>query len=390
MIKDSKQRLFEMMNRVGGMPLVEESTNMPNLPVGITPEDFIPLDDYIKEVPCTTEIKEDNPTEFGAKINKVPDIQNLLNKKDTEITNKHQNYNTGGRIHAGTIEDIKTDDNNFDIEKLKTILSQKPDTKQFLTQNKKMGKSNFFNVTLPAFKGLIYNQADGEFYVVDVCSKAGACLRDCYAQMGRYIMFDATVRLNTQKLNYLMNNWSEWKQRMITTIKALSWGGGAVIRWHDSGDFISEKYLQIAYEIAKATPDDNHYAYTKEVGMVLNSEVPDNFEFKFSYGGTQDAMIDPNLHGHSRIVPEELFKDLQPKDTGEGWNFSPEAIEILKDRVVKQYGLSRDILLTNQELMNIPYNKNAQRKWIVLNWSGNNDVPALRRDVLAVYNLKHR
>jgi len=227
MIGNNKQRLFEMMNRVGGMPLVEESSNMPNLPIGITADDFISLEDYIEQVPCSTGVNEDNPTEFGAKMNKVGDIQNLLAKKDSEIANKHQNYNTGGRIHGKTLGDIKIDDKNFDIEKLKVILSQKPDAKQFLSQNEKMGKSNFFNITLPAFKGLIYNQTDDKFYVVDVCSKAGACLRDCYAQMGRYIIFDATVRLNTQKLNYLMNNWTEWKTRMITTIKALSWGGGS-------------------------------------------------------------------------------------------------------------------------------------------------------------------
>jgi len=168
--------------------------------------------------------------------------------------------------------------------------------------------------------------------------------------------------------------------------------GGAVIRWHDSGDFISDKYLQIAFEIARATPEDEHYAYTKEVGMVLNSDIPDNFEFKFSYGGIEDKMINPNVHGHSRIVPDELFKDLQPKDTGEGWNFSPQAIEILKDRIAKKYGVERNKLLTNDEIMKIPYDKRAkhERKWIIINWSGNNDIPALRRDVLAIYNLKHR
>lgn len=393
MIKDNKQRLFEMMNRVGGMPLAEEATNMPNLPVGISPDDFIPLKDYIEQVPCSTGVNEiDDPNEFGAKMSKVPDIQKLLTKKDAEIANKHQNYNTGGRIHGDTMDDVRIDDENFDIEKLKEILSQKPNTKQFLTQNKKMGKTNFFNVTLPAFKGLLYNQTDGQFYVVNVCSKAGECLRDCYAQMGRYIMFDATVRLNTQKLNYLMNYWSEWKERMIATIKALSWGGGAVVRWHDSGDFLSDKYMEIAFDIARQTPNDNHYAYTKEVGRVLGSQVPDNFEIKFSYGGTEDKLINSKVHGHSVIVPEELFKDLQPKDTGEGWNFTPQAVETLKDRVAKYYKVDRNILLTNKEIMDIPYDNRAkhERKWIVINWSGNNDIPALRRDVLAVYNLKHR
>jgi hypothetical protein len=140
MIKDNKQRLFEMINRVGDMPLAEEATNMPNLPVGISPDDFIPLKDYIEQVPCSTGVNEiDDPNEFGAKMSKVSDIQKLLVKKDAEISNKHQNYNTGGRICGDTMDDVRINDKNFDIEKLKKILLQKPNTKQFPTQNKKMG-----------------------------------------------------------------------------------------------------------------------------------------------------------------------------------------------------------------------------------------------------------
>lgn len=393
-MKNNKLRLFEMMNRVGGMPILTEKgvNKMSNLPPGILPTDFTPLEDYIKDVPCDTNVNEDNPLEFGAKMKKVDDIQKLLAKKNDEIEAKKQDYETGGRIHSGTIEDIRTNNGEFNIDELKTILKHIPTQSQFLKQNGKMGKSNFFNVTLPAFKGLIYNQNDDKFYVVTVCTKAGECTRDCYAQMGRYIMFDDTVRLNTQKLNYLMNHWIEWKARMITTIKALSWGGGSVLRWHDSGDFISEKYLEIAFDVAKQTPEDNHYAYSKEINMVLNSKIPDNFEIKFSFGGQEDHLINPNIHGHARVVPEELFKDLQPKDTGEGWNFTPESIEVLKDRIVNEYGINRNLLLTNDQLMKIPYDKRGEhtRKWFVVNWSGMNDVPALRKDVLGVYNLKHR
>ena len=392
MLKNNKHRLFEMMSKVAGMPMLNENKNLQtsDMPPGISPNDFISLEDYNKEVPCSTEVNEENPSDFGAKLKPVDDIQKLLNKKSGEIENKKQNYDTGGRIHGGTLSAIKTGE-EFDIEKLKKILSEKPNNEQFLKQNSKMLKSNFYNVTLPAFKGLIYNQTDDNFYVVNICDKAGACIRDCYAQMGRYIMFDATVRLNTQKLNYLMNHWSEWKTRMINTIKSIGWAGGAVIRWHDSGDFISEKYLEMAFDVARATPNDFHYAYTKEVGMVSNSNVPDNFEIKFSYGGKEDKLIDSSKQGHSKIIPVEIFKDLQPKKGENIWNFSPESIEILKDRIAKAYNVDRNLLLTNDELMNIPYDNKEkhERKWIVINWSGNNDIPALRKDVLGVYNLKH-
>jgi hypothetical protein len=392
MTKYTPQRLLEMMNRVGGMPMVTEVdvNRMSNLPPGISPEDFTPLEKYVEEVPCATNVNEDNPSDMGANMRPVDDIQKLLKQKSGEIKAGHQDYETGGRIHGGTLDDIASAGGKFNVDELKKILMHVPTQSQFLTKNRKMGKSNFYNVTLPAFKGLIYNQTDDKFYVVTTCSKAGECTKDCYAQMGRYIMFDVTVRLNTQRLNYLMNHWTEWKARMVATIKALSWDGGAVtvIRWHDSGDFLSEKYLQMAFDVAKETPKDHHYAYSKEVSMIQNSQVPPNFEVKFSYGGKEDAMIDPQTQGHARVVPEELFKDLQPKETGKGWEFTPEAIETLKDRIAQHYGVERDRLKTNAELVNIP--KGDERKWIAVNWSGMDDRPALRRDVLGVYNLKHR
>jgi hypothetical protein len=391
MTKYTPQRLLEMMNRVGGMPMVSEVdiNKMSNLPPGISPDDFTPLEKYVEEVPCTTNVNEDNPLDFGANVKPVDDIQKLLKKKTGEIQAGHQDYETGGRIHSGTLDDIASAGGKFNVEELKKILMHVPTFNQFISQNAKMGKSRFMNITLPAFKGLLYNQTDDKFYVVTTCSKAGECLKDCYAQMGRYIMFDATVRLNTQRFNYLMNHWSEWKDRMISTIKSISPMGGLVLRWHDSGDFLSEKYLQMAFEIAKATPRDHHYAYSKEVSMIQKSQIPSNFEIKFSFGGKEDALIDPKTQGHARVVPEELFKDLQPKETGKGWEFTPEAVEILKDRIAQHYGVERDKILTNAELANIEP-PGDERKWIVVNWSGMNDMPALRKDVLGVYNLKHR
>ena len=32
----------------------------------------------------------------------------------------------------------------------------------------------------------------------------------------------------------------------------------------------------------------------------------------------------------------------------------------------------------------------GERKWIIINRTGNNDIPALRKDVLGVYNLEHK
>ena len=404
-MKDSRQRLFEMMNRVSGMPLIKENNGFFNLPPGFNSNDFMPLEDYVIKYPCNSDVNEENfkktnPNEFGANLKPVDDIQALLRKKEDEINKKKHDYETGGRIHNKTIEDIKTAEGDFDIVKLKEILEYVPTENQLLGQNSKMKKTNFYNITLPELKGLIYKQTDEKFYVVVVCPHAGICTKDCYAQMGYYIINDVTVRLNAQKLNYLINNWDEWKSRMISRIKSIGNYNGIVVRWHDSGDFLSQKYLEIAYDIANKTQFANHYTYTKEVSMVLGSKIPRNFEIKFSYGGKDDNLINPNIHGHARVIPEELFKDLKPKDTGEGWNFNENSIELLKDRIAEKYhefynldiNSFKNLLLTNDQLIQIRYSKKnkQERKWIVINWSGMNDIPALRRDVLAVFNLWHK
>ena len=78
MTKYNKDRLFEMMNRVGGMPVLNENVNsgLNDLPIGFSPDDFIPLEDYVEQVPCSTSIQEELP--LGAQGKEVDDIQGLF------------------------------------------------------------------------------------------------------------------------------------------------------------------------------------------------------------------------------------------------------------------------------------------------------------------------
>ena len=174
-----------------------------------------------------------------------------------------------------------------------------------------------------------------------------------------------------------------------------------IVRWHDSGDFFSEQYMKLAFEVAVKTEFAEHYAYTKEVGMAKRIQRPSNFEFKFSYGGEEDSLIDPNVDGHAHIVPKKLFGDLQPDEdkvnqkgvhyVGKGWNFAPEVINIIKDRLAEAYHIDRNRIITVSELKRIPYNRNgAVRKWYVIGKSGDSDISALRRDVLGIYLLQHK
>lgn len=411
MSKWDKNRLFEMMNRVSGMPLLNENVNsgLNDLPVGFSSDDFIPLEDYVKQVPCNTNIQEELP--LGAQGKEIDDIQGLLRGKDYDIgRGVKQDTAAGGRLHKSMMKDIRLDTkadtgmNEYDVEKLKKILTEKPDHTQIIKQNAKMKKSEFYNITLPAFTGLFYHIKEDKFYVVKTCPHAGKCARVCFAQMGNYVKNNPVVRLNAQKLNYLLNYSQEWKTRMIGMIAGLkpNGSGDIVIRWHDSGDFLSEEYMRLVMEIARATPESDQYAYTKEIGFARNMEIPPNFEFKFSFQGKDDDLIDRSTDPHAEIVPKELFADLQPNEvrindkgkeyTAKGWNFGLEEMDVLKDRISKKYGIDKNVILSNDELMQIPYDKRnvEERKWIVINRSGNNDIPALRKDVLGVYNLEHK
>ena len=436
MVKDNRQRLFEMMNRVSGMPLIKEETSTPNLPTWASSSvnDFIPLEDYEEQVPCSTNIQEVE-RDLNPKSAEVTDPIKWLQDKDAAIAaGKKQDVETGGRLSPLMIANARKGDKfnvssmdahklsntekekvklspttkfgklDYDLEELKKILNVVPAPDQIIGQNGKMGKTNFYNITLPAFKGIYCDNKTGKFYIINVCDKADTCKKVCFAQMGNFVKNDPTVRLNAQKLNYLLNNAETWKNRVINGIKALYDGVSlVVVRWHDSGDFLSEEYMKLAFEVAAATEFAEHYAYSKEVSTAkkLESIRPDNFEFKFSFGGKEDNLIDKSKDAHAVIVPKEVFADLQPDEKkidkktkreymGKGWKFSPEAVVELKNRLAEKYGIDANTIKTHEELKHIPYNKKNGRVWNVIGAMGDSDIAALRRDVLGIYLLVHK
>jgi hypothetical protein len=440
MTKYTKQRLFEMMNRVAGMPLIKENTSGLHLPswAASSAKDFIPLEDYEKQVPCSTDIQE---IQGDMKPNgiEVTDANQLMRDKDAAIgKGVPQDVKHGGRLSPLMLANIRKGDMridqdkiskltpdeklklkispdiaksmDYDLEELGNILKKVPPSEKLLGQNGKMGKTNFYNITLPAYRGIFYDIDAKKFYIINVCDKADTCAKVCFAQMGEFVKNDPVIRLNAQKLNYLLNYSDTWKSEVISEIGKLNDNVSAtVVRWHDSGDFFSEEYMKLAFEVADKTEFSEHYAYTKEVGMAkrLKSEMPDNFEFKFSFGGTQDNMIDMKTDAHAVIVPTKVFADLQPDEwkwhkkdkrwyIGKGWKFSGDTINVLKQRIIEfakdKYGIdiNPQTLVMYSELMKIPYDKTNPRTLNVIGVSGDSDISALRRDVLGIYLLQHK
>jgi len=96
------------------------------------------------------------------------------------------------------------------------------------------------------------------FKVVRTCPAAGECSKFCYAAKGGYVMFPPSSASAARAVNFLMNDPEGFKNQLINEIQtkektAARNNKTIVIRWHDSGDFISEKYLQLAFDVAKQT-----------------------------------------------------------------------------------------------------------------------------------------
>ena len=311
------------------------------------------------------------------------------------------NVNVGLPSKGSGVKYVDENDIEIDEETLKRNIMVRPD--HILSQNLKMTKSKingvlgaFFDITLPAYRGLYVDEKEGEFKVITTCPNAGDCKLFCYARKSGFIQFPAASLSAARTINFLMNDWQGFKQMVVSEIKQVESkmtgkNMEPIIRWHDAGDFFSEEYLQLAYSIAKETPNITHYAYTKRVSMVQNSNIPENFVFNFSMGGTEDHLINPKSHKHSRVVPSKLFKDLLIKvsDT-EAKPKDAEALKQLKTNMAKEYDLDPDTVISYDELEDIPYDKkNSTPKWNVMVWKGHGDTAAVRKDVIGSYLFIH-
>jgi hypothetical protein len=163
---------------------------------------------------------------------------------------------------------------------------------ELLTRNSKIKKSKrrTFNFGIPA-----YRSANG----FKTCPNAAACAIGCYATMGAY-RFSNVARVFEERLTATQS--PDFEARMIEEIVSKR---AERIRIHDSGDFYSLEYAQRWISIMNALPNVEFYAYIKMVslfeGLKKDGKVPSNFRLIYSYGGTQDKLIQPAIQAHSRV-----------------------------------------------------------------------------------------
>jgi len=310
-------------------------------------------------------------------------------------------------IHGSNIPIVGAGGEKYDLKKLRSDITKRP--AKVLKQNEKMQHSDgtasvFYNVGLPALKGLAVDEDNGEFVIIDTCPGAGACQTYCYAMKGGYIQWKNVSMGQSQLLNFLYNDPSGFMGMMGSEIEAADKKFNKkdkktklVIRWHDAGDFFSPQYLAMAYSLAKKYPNVDFYAYTK-LASVAKSEKPDNFKINYSMGAkpSQEKEIDFAVTKNSRVVPRELFTDLIAKDgakllkdaKGRMQFKTKQDLKAFKERLAAKYSVDPKSILTYDEVMSTPVSS-EKNKYNVIVMPGDGDDSANRSDVLNSFLLMH-
>ena len=140
--------------------------------------------------------KEIKPEELIAYLNRVIVKQGLTDKEKRELKKKQpgkgKDYFHMPHIHGSVAKRVliqTPEGEKIDLEKFKELIMQRPDA--IIAQNDKMKKSStdkvvFYNTTLPALKGLVVNEDNGEFHIINTCPSAGNCQLVCYAKHNNY------------------------------------------------------------------------------------------------------------------------------------------------------------------------------------------------------------
>lgn len=338
------------------------------------------------------------------------ELQSYLGRIEKKAKEKGEKFKLPYIHRSNVVPIINDEGKEYDLKKLAAQITQRP--KKILKQNEKMKHSDgsatiYFNIGLPALKGLAFDEDAGEFVIIDTCPGAGQCKTYCFAMKGGYVMFKAPSMIQTQLLNWLYNDPSGFMSQLSAEIsekekKYNKKNTKVAIRWHDAGDFFSPEYLERAYDLASSHPKTDFYAYTK-IASVAKADRPDNFKINFSMGAlpAQEKEIDFAKTKNSRVVPEALFKDLveripdpegKPDKKGKVptklvYKDTP-SLNSLKQRLAAKYSVDPKTIITYDEMMKTPVSK-EKNKYNVIVKPGDGDESANRADVLNTFLLMH-
>jgi hypothetical protein len=293
-----------------------------------------------------------------------------------------------------------------------------------LKQNEKMKKSStgeleaFYNIGIPAIMGMVFDEKDNKFKIINTCPSAGSCMHVCYATKGGYVQYQAVSEKQNLTLNLLYNHPDQYVDKAVTEIvdvvkkhatptSEFPHGIKTIIRWHDSGDFFSEDYLRLTLHIIERVktelPSFYHdfvqfYAYTKRAKMVEPFQGK-GILLRKSIGAKpeEEREIHPEKDLFSQIVPKSVKDSMIEQDviekTETKWIIKPGKSKILKQAIKDspQVKFKNSYpMLTMDEYEDIEDSlKGTDKKVNVIILPGDNDRPAKDPNVAGVYLMFH-
>lgn len=284
----------------------------------------------------------------------------------------------------------------IDVDHFIAQITAKPNN--LVNTNEKILKSGqpnefVYKSGVPAFRGIVYDKKQKRFFIINTCPGAGKCVQVCYALKGNYIRYPEAYDSMTRRLNLLLNHPDEFERQLHQELRDKCEEHGArdgyrptvVVRWNDSGDFFTKKYVEIAESVIDRLSDEGYnikpYAYTKIAGVADEKRVG---LVTFSQGGKESEAMKSRATRRSYIIPRAVFADLDMD------KISDEAV--LKSNIVTHMrGVGVRVapanLLTYRELMSKPVA--SSEKWFVIVGPGDGDDAAFRPDVRGILLLEH-
>lgn len=333
-------------------------------------------------------------------------LDKKFNKSLAGITNQQYDKFNFPAKSVQRITFVNDNGIEYDYDKLVKILTTPPT--KLLAQNEKMsntadGDLVFYNIGIPAMRGVLFDESDKKFKIAVTCPNAGPCQLTCFGLKGNFIRLADVSLSQTARLNFLINRPKDFEMRLSKDLKkkykdAVKQNAELRIRWHDTGDFFSLAYVDMAFKIAKKFPEIRFYAYTTNAEIVNSPKKPDNFLIRFSLGArdSQTAEIDVDINYNARIIPKKDFKDYikwkgsNPEvDENERMLYkSKRHILGLKKHLAKKYNRDPKKILIYDELMKIR-ETNVMQWSVIVALKGDGDDAGARRDVRDTLLMVH-
>jgi len=237
--------------------------------------------------------------------------------KDNKSPNKND-----PRFTANTLERSRGENGFIDVEKFIKEINKLPAT--IFDVGEKSSHTITANIVtvntgIPAFRAILWDEEQKEFFVINTCPAASKCASYCYAMQGYYIINDGKNLKLVNRLQLLLNDPVAYEKQAYRELESYAWhakrdGKTLQIRWNDAGDFFSDVYMGIAVKLHKKLIAEGYnvktYAYSKLHKMI---EIGKSFGFSMNFS-TSARKADVNAIDFattkiSDIIPKEVFKE---------------------------------------------------------------------------------